>query len=119
MTEKQEKFIEKLMAEREIGSLHESVEAQTVRAGMADRIPAWQASEFIESLLSCPKKVREVYIPQPKASKGLAKKLRAFAEEHKDRIPEELLNEIRLICGLTKEAYASRMAVLMNAAEGK
>lgn len=120
MTEKQEMFIRTLMRDREVGDLYNSVEAQTVRAGMADRIPARQASEFIEALLECPKKSYDPVVEvQPKASKTLAKRLRAFAEEHKDRLPETLLNETRLICAVTKEAFAERMAVLQNAVEGK
>ena len=121
MTEKQEMFIRNLMRDRETGNLYNSLEAQTIRAGLGHNLSTRQASEFIEALLECPKKsfVEEVVERQPKASKTLAKRLRAFAEENKDCLPAELVSETRLICGITKEAFAERMAVLQNAVEGK
>jgi len=112
MTEKQEMFIRNLMAQREMGDLYNSVEAQTVRAGMADRIPARQASEFIEALLECPMKVREQYVPQPKASKTLAKKLKAEAAPVMDRLTDEQRETLSVLCGITREGYENWQKII-------
>lgn len=55
-TYKQISFIESLMRNREIGDLADSLEAQTVRAGMGENLSTRQASEFIEALQNCPAK---------------------------------------------------------------
>lgn len=54
-TEKQIRFIERLMREREIGDLYDDVVAQTIRRGQEDNLSVRQASEFIDLLLECPK----------------------------------------------------------------
>ncbi len=112
MTEKQEMFIRKLMAEREAGDLYNSVEAQTIRAGMADRIPSRQASEFIESLLDCPMKVREEYVPQPKASKTLAKRLKVEAAPVMHLLTDEQQKTLSVLCGITREGYKTWQGIL-------
>ena len=112
MTEKQERFIQKLMAEREVGDLYNSVEAQTVRAGMADRVPSRQASEFIGALLGCPMKVREEYVSQPKASKTLAKRLKAEAAPVMHLLTDEQQKTLSVLCGVTREGYKEWQGIL-------
>ena len=115
MTEKQERFIQKLMAERETGDLYNSVEAQTVRAGMANRIPCQQASEFIGALLDCPMKVRKEYIPQPKASKTLAKRIKAEAAPVMEKLTDEQRKTLSVLCGVTREGYENWMRIIADA----
>jgi len=114
MTEKQEKFIERLMAEREIRDLYDAVEAQAVRAGMAGRVPTEQASRFIEALLECPMKVREQYVPEQKASKTLAKKLRAEAAPVMHLLTDEQQKTLSVLCGVTRDGYAQWQKVIAS-----
>lgn len=60
-TKKQVRFMEKLMEERDLFceeavGVHDSLEARSVRCGMGDELGVQQASNFIEILLSLPKK---------------------------------------------------------------
>lgn len=114
MTDKQEKFIEKLMAERETGDLYNSVEAQTVRAGMAGRVPTEQASRFIEALLECPMKVRVSMGRSQKASKTLAKKLRAEAAPVMHLLTDEQQKTLSVLCGVTRDGYAQWQKVIAS-----
>jgi hypothetical protein len=68
-TYKQVAFIERLMNERDITELYDSVEAQTVRAGMGEELSTGQASRFIDALMNCPQK------PKATATKTIGEKV--------------------------------------------
>ncbi len=53
-TEAQVGYIERLMRERDIGNLYQSVEAQTIRSGLGSELRTGQASRFITELRSLP-----------------------------------------------------------------
>jgi len=55
-TEKQVWFVEKLMAERDIQTVYDTVEAKMVLVGMGYEIPNRQMSRFIDELIALPKK---------------------------------------------------------------
>lgn len=61
-TERQISYIEDLLIMREVGNLDDSLEAETVRAGMGREMTIQQASEFIDMLLQCPERQIE---PRP------------------------------------------------------
>lgn len=82
-TEKQVGFIGRLMDEREIGDLSDSVEAQSYHAGQGFELSGRQASQFIGWLLECPTVCEAagikpgVEVGSPKYGKGIVKTITA------------------------------------------